>query len=434
MKIKFTELIKESRLLSEGRKEDARERYPIIPDRVFNKFVEGDPSGNHKYISWVTKKWWEERCERAEPDSWRFRNYCDSENTASSLMKDIQYYHEKGHKYTQNSIDDFPNIRTLINVTQEARLTLSKSEMKKQANKLYETDRYLVVEPTSHATSCYYGSGTRWCTTMRNSPNYYNNYVKDNSLIYFINKRTGKKRAFLTPLNRPMFGPGNYGSTNWLYAGEKEYDNFSGQIFTETDNQGRSLRGIPEEARIAMQNGHIAKAKKWVLNLGNEQQKIRQMRQMGMDDIPELETLDRWDTNQGPVPAAVTSITGDLTVRDRNMDFGNLQSVNKLNINVEGTTTISGIENVNNIVINSGSVDLGSVSGSLESLVLGANGRLRKADNIRSIGLVKLKSLNIYKTLLNGIEIGRIEFNLASASEALSKLFKDTDVRIDRWG
>ena len=62
-----------------------------------------------------------------------------------------------------------------------------------------------------------------------------------------------------------MFGPIRWPQDlNWLYVGDKEYDNYGGQIFTETDNMGRSFRGIPIDAREAMQEAHKEKTKKWV--------------------------------------------------------------------------------------------------------------------------------------------------------------------------
>ena len=44
-----------SKLLTEGRKEDARAKYPDVPESDFNYFVENDPSGNQKYLEWLLK-------------------------------------------------------------------------------------------------------------------------------------------------------------------------------------------------------------------------------------------------------------------------------------------------------------------------------------------------------------------------------------------
>jgi hypothetical protein len=43
--------------------------------------------------------------------------------------------------------------------------------------------------PKSYKASCYYGSGTRWCTTNKDSDNYYKRYTEAGTLIYYINKK-----------------------------------------------------------------------------------------------------------------------------------------------------------------------------------------------------------------------------------------------------
>src|SRR3990167_10101127 len=44
-------------ILSEGRVEDAREKYPKISDDDFKKIVDGQPSGsNNKYLLWACKQ------------------------------------------------------------------------------------------------------------------------------------------------------------------------------------------------------------------------------------------------------------------------------------------------------------------------------------------------------------------------------------------
>jgi hypothetical protein len=56
--------------------------------------------------------------------------------------------------------------------------------------------------PKSHRASCYYGAGTKWCTTNKESDNYFKNYTNKGTLIYVINKKEPEtnpwyKTAFL---------------------------------------------------------------------------------------------------------------------------------------------------------------------------------------------------------------------------------------------
>ena len=55
-----------------------------------------------------------------------------------------------------------------------------------------------MINPLSHESSCYYGSGTRWCTTNKDSDNYYKRYTEAGTLIYYINKnKTFSKLIFI---------------------------------------------------------------------------------------------------------------------------------------------------------------------------------------------------------------------------------------------
>jgi hypothetical protein len=68
-------------------------------------------------------------------------------------------------------------------------------ELKSQAEKLFEDDEVLVVKPTTHAASCYYGANTKWCTTTKESSQYFKQYAEKGGLYYFLNKKNGTKIA-----------------------------------------------------------------------------------------------------------------------------------------------------------------------------------------------------------------------------------------------
>ena len=56
-------------------------------------------------------------------------------------------------------------------------------------NLVYEDDRFYVVNPLNHKSSCYYGSGTRWCTSTTDNEASFNKYNSDGKLFYFIDKK-----------------------------------------------------------------------------------------------------------------------------------------------------------------------------------------------------------------------------------------------------
>ncbi len=431
---KFKDLIKESNLVLEGRKEDAKGKYERVPEEVYDLFVEMDPSSNHKYIDWLMKTWERDKCK----NGWG----CNRLNEARKLMEDITYFHNNTHKYDQSDINNFPTIYELGQRTIDARIKLTKGELKKQANKLYDTGRYLVVEPESHGASCYYGAGTQWCTTMKNNPGYFNQYFRNSSLFYFINKKTGKKRAFLTSLQKPMFGPSRYAHKDWMYAGEKEYDNYPGTIYTETDREGRSFAGIPVEAREAMFKAHKEKAIKWVKDLPDDNlNKFKQMTAMGLEDVPAIKVVGGWNTAaEGPIPPSVEIVESTFIV-DSNDGFGNVKYVGGLTLS-ENVSKVSSIEWVKGTIKINSKVDMGSIKGKAKHNP--ENGIIEKQDGfltsvslhgeyplVTNWGLInQLQNLRVTKirrgffTMMNQVDVDSLTFNSSSAREALTKAFK----------
>lgn len=438
MNFSLKDLIKENLALFEGRKENAKNRHTLVPEQIFDIFVEKDPSGNHKYIDWIMRLWEDEMC--GYSTSYR----CGNESVAQSHMNDVSFFNENPHKYKIKDINGFNNLTHFVNDTKDARLKLTKGELKKQANKIYETSRYLIVEPHSHASSCFYGAGTQWCTTTKGYSTHFDNYYKTNSLLYFINKKTGKKRAFLTPLRNPMFGPNRYGgNVDWLYAEDREYVNYHGQIFTETDNYGRSFRGIPIEGREAMQEAHKEKAKKWARTLGDEEIKYKMMKNLGMDDeLPHITVLNRWEDTSGNnrVPDSIVEITGSFFVGTDD-SFGNVKVVGELHLNCAEGKCVNKISTVQTITdklsVSGPNVDLGSLTGHIPIIKLNRNTSISSWGNVTNIG--ELQTSSMYENFMESIKDIEID-NLIFSQEASEILLKQwlkkipaKNIEVRRW-
>ena len=87
-------------------------------------------------------------------------------------------------------------LETLMNIIDSKKTEREiEREAKSQVTKLYEDNEVLVVQPNSFAASCYYGANTKWCTTQKGSPAYFEKYARDGNLYYFLNKKTGLKLA-----------------------------------------------------------------------------------------------------------------------------------------------------------------------------------------------------------------------------------------------
>jgi hypothetical protein len=82
-----------------------------------------------------------------------------------------------------------------------AELKLVSKELQAQTEILYDSDEWLVLKPLSFEASLKYGASTKWCTAMRNDPEYFSRYSRRGILIYCINRSTGDKVAAFKNLN-----------------------------------------------------------------------------------------------------------------------------------------------------------------------------------------------------------------------------------------
>ena len=81
-------------------------------------------------------------------------------------------------------------------IKDDAESKKNEKSAKKEVDKLFENDNLLIVKPKSYVASCYYGSGTKWCTTMKGQPSYFNQYSSNGNLYYLILKNVDRSNKF----------------------------------------------------------------------------------------------------------------------------------------------------------------------------------------------------------------------------------------------
>jgi len=192
-------------------------------ERAIEAAKEDDPSGDNKYLMWVArfirkdlmrrlqkygKQWnttpvlWNDP--DAVKDSIHDPDYVVT-NIASLIVDNvvglgtpIKNYHllkQKGVVTKDiydfdptNEVGDFKNY--VEGATQILRDKEKKAELKKQAageaDDVLETEDYAVIRPNTEGASCYYGWGTRWCISARESKNYFNQYAGEGKAFYFV--------------------------------------------------------------------------------------------------------------------------------------------------------------------------------------------------------------------------------------------------------
>src|SRR6056300_510575 len=198
-------------ILLEGKKERLVDKYK--DEKVFGdatdlleKLIDGDPSSTKKYSEWMIKQ----MIGLGDPVTF---SVADNVNLFLEL---IEKFHKSAGAITPEDIDyaastsslvDAPTIKSspkdinkyksiwglqavLNGVRQRQIMVQKEKEVKNESNKIYEDDKYLIVEPYSHGASCYYGAGTKWCTTTKGDTRYFDKYSDEGSLYYIIDKKS----------------------------------------------------------------------------------------------------------------------------------------------------------------------------------------------------------------------------------------------------
>lgn len=203
-------------IILEGRKEDFAKKFS-------NKFTEEqlraiiDKSdvlpGQHKYLNFLGKV--------VNP-----RNFNADLNIVVKLL-------EKFSTISQNlslkDINQYDKISTLKKVLDDYDNRIRR-EIKTvdDADVVYEDDEMIVVSPKTHKSSCYFGSGTKWCTAASDS-GHYDRYNQDGKLFYFVSKtKPTSDPTYKVALLKKFDGTETYYNapddsfrTGWIFGTEK---------------------------------------------------------------------------------------------------------------------------------------------------------------------------------------------------------------------
>jgi len=174
--------------LIEGRREKILDRFSENPELrdIVEEFLdhEFNKRTNYKYVDWVMK-----------------RNFDDIGNLKMTFDEIITYL-ERFDRIRKNldkkDINQYRGIQEFVDTIEYYGRTGSekRSDLKSGTEKIYEDNRVLVVKPLTKDASCYYGSGTRWCTASTQFDNRFDQYFKMGPLYYFIHKNMDKNNDF----------------------------------------------------------------------------------------------------------------------------------------------------------------------------------------------------------------------------------------------
>ena len=171
--MKFSEIILESRV------DEFKTKYgQKYSSEQLDKIVDNVPQ---KFLDWVGK-------------------HFESINFQANFQSLVQYLREF-EKISSNlpltDINSYKNITELYNALNEYANKPRRNFKKVEGgNVVYEDDRFFIVNPLTHNSSCYYGKGTKWCTAA-DSDHQFNQYNQDGKLFYILDKTL--------PTNDPLY-------------------------------------------------------------------------------------------------------------------------------------------------------------------------------------------------------------------------------------
>lgn len=167
----------------------------------------------------------------------------DLENFATSYDKIVK---------SPKDINVYPHINSIREFyDQIKRRTYTTDEVKKAKNeskKLYEDQKYLIVQPLTHQASCVYGAETKWCVASRDSSRYFDDYIRNSKFVYVINKKGTNIRNSKFAIRIPESGKpevwdqqDNRSSFDTLYASMPGIDEILSNILNIGGTDYRAL-------------------------------------------------------------------------------------------------------------------------------------------------------------------------------------------------
>lgn len=201
------------RVLSEGRVDDVKKKYPELIDAtgespIIDYFVANDPSGNNKYLDWMAKAMTHKPTISMVGDILGDHEYEERGiwgNTAAFIKMLVEKFHDLTPYliHTENGVKEgttdlyqykFTDSETInylifdIDQAEERKKKKEEAEKANKADRIYKDSNWVVVRPKTWEASCKFGAGTKWCTTSKTSSSHFRRETENNFLIYVINK------------------------------------------------------------------------------------------------------------------------------------------------------------------------------------------------------------------------------------------------------
>ena len=299
------------KIIQEGRVDDFKAKYSQkFGGENINKIISSVPQ---KYLDWVGK----------HMDGVNF------EDNLSKVSEALNKFVKISSNLPITDLYQYKNVGQLLSALAEYE-GRQRREVKKVegGNVVYDDGRFFVVNPLTHSSSCYYGKGTKWCTTA-DSDHQFNRYNQDGKLFYILDRSApSDNKYYKVALLQKFDGDRTYydaldATTNsgWIFGTNK-----LNEILSSVDEYIKST--YPEQVKI-FTDKELAKKERERLERVRLAQVLRQREAQAQERREEGE-WDLPDTNETGLKAhallRVLEIEGDIEVMT-NQDRGEIARI-----------------------------------------------------------------------------------------------------------
>ena len=194
--IEIPEKIKERfvRILEQNIKDKKGE--PLTPEGLY-EIVINDPSGRCKYVRWMTDVYKRMESNIFYEDLYKMKESIEIYEKSKFKLEPADR-HILNYRTTQDLWDKIKKYKddgeTILTKNQLRGDTIIDGEY----HLLYENKEYKIIVPITHRSSCFWGSGTKWCTAVISNKVTYDSYVDKGPLviIYYKDDDHTKKIQF----------------------------------------------------------------------------------------------------------------------------------------------------------------------------------------------------------------------------------------------
>lgn len=180
-----------SEVLLEGRLEDVKAKYDENFADIIDDLSSNDPSGNNKYLDWMANQYF-------NVGGVSVTNLSDFINRYHNLLPKINpkmakeivdantnLYPGNDTRRVSNNPKDINSFSTLAGLTKIVELAEENIPSSTERDKIYQDEKWTVIIPKTHKSSCKYGVHSSWCVSTSNE-DYFHRYTKEGMLAFVL--------------------------------------------------------------------------------------------------------------------------------------------------------------------------------------------------------------------------------------------------------